>query len=110
MNIFKRKTMNEIEGINIKDLPEILNGRRISNLPSYDSIIFDSILLSDNTKIKCVKNYYVNSLGLGPRKGKSHSTCVAVQKFFRVGCRPYECDRCHKMMITMRNNGQVRPR
>lgn len=110
MNIFQRKARNQIEGINIKDLEDILNYNSVEGQPEIDTIVFDSILLTNETKIKCIKNYYSTSTGEIPKRGKAHSSCMAVQQFYHIGCRPYECVKCHRTMLKMRSNKQVKPR
>lgn len=107
MNIFTRMKTNFIEGIHVNQLEEILNERENSEIPSIDTIIFDTILLDNNTKIKCIKNYYVLKDKSGPKKGKSNNACMAIQKFYQVRCRPYDCIRCHKNMLSQKRNNKV---
>ena len=110
MNIFTRRQANEIEGINEKQLRRILEGEQIDGSPAIDSIVFDTILLTDQTKIKCIKNYYATATGTVPKPGRANNACTAVQKFYRIQCRPYDCRTCHNMMMRMKLNGQIKRR
>lgn len=108
MEIFQRQKFNEIEGINLVRLRQILSRSQNEGIPSIDSIIFDTILLDDNTKIKCIKNYYATINSGAPKKGKANNTCVAIHKFYKVDCRPYDCISCHLQMIMMKEHKDVK--
>lgn len=110
MNILQRKNRNEIENINVRDLEDILYYRSVEGLPEIDSIVFDTILLTNETRIKCIKHYYSDMLGNTPKKGKLNNTCNAIQRFYKVNCLPYDCVRCHRIMLTKRNDKLVKPR
>ena len=108
MELFQRKNRNMIEGININELDEILINNDSDKKPIIDTVILDTILLSNNKKIKCIKNYYSNLNNESPKKARSSNTCSAIQKFYNVSCRPYECVRCHRIMLSMRKNNLVK--
>lgn len=110
MEIFQREKRNEIEGININLLDEILINNNNEDIPAVDSVVLDTILLNNNTKIKCIKNYYSKLDNSIPGKARSSNTCSAIQKFYNISCRPYECISCHRMMLSMRKNKQVKPK
>lgn len=110
MELFQRQKLNEIEGINIRDLTKILNRESVDSLPEVDTVVFDTILLTDGTKIKCVKNYYQKCDGSVPLKGKAHNTCVAIQRFYDAHCAPYSCSECHRILLAKRKNKRVQPR
>ena len=107
MNIFTRLKANRVEGFHANDLEDILNERGNENLPSIDTIVFDTILLDNGQKIKCIKNYYALKDKSVPKKNKANNTCMAVQKFYQVRCRPYDCVSCHKNMLNQKRNKQV---
>lgn len=107
MNIFTRLKTNKIEGFDINKFSDILNEINSENLPSIDTIVFDTILLDNNQKIKCVKNYYALKDKSVPKKNKANNTCVAIHKFYQIACRPYDCISCHKNMLEKRKNKQV---
>ena len=107
MNIFDRIQLSRIEGYSIKDVRRILNDEESDYLPKVDSIVFNSILLTNGKTIRCVSHYYKNS---DSREVKSKSKCPMVQKFFGISCSPYDCVRCHKIMLDKRNNKEVKPR
>lgn len=110
MEIFQRENRNMIEGINIRILDDVLINRYDDTIPSVDTVILDTILLSNNKKIKCIKNYYSRLDDSVPKKARSSNTCSAIQKFYNVNCRPYECVECHRTMLSMRKNKHVKPR
>lgn len=108
MEIFQRQKFNEIEGINFTELRQILSRTQSDDMPAIDSIVFDTILLDDNTRIKCIKNHYSLTNGTELKKGKANNTCVAIQKFYKINCRPYNCTDCHMQMMQKRDNREVK--
>lgn len=108
MNLFKRQNLNKIEGIDIDELDYILCGIQDADAPSVDSIVFDTIVLSDCTIIQCIDNYYTNQLGETPKKKRGSKNCPAIQKLYGVRSMPYECSTCHREMIHLRRVGQVK--
>lgn len=91
----------------MSQLEDILNQRENKDLPSIDTIVFDTILLENGQKIKCIKNYYALKDKSVPKKNKVNNTCMAIQKFYEIRCRPYDCISCHKNMLNKKKNKDV---
>lgn len=108
MNIFEREKLNRIEGFSMRKLNTILCQITEEDLPEVDSVIFDTILLTDDTKIRCIKNYYSTKNGDVPKKSKTNSTCAALQKFYGIRCQPYACINCHRDMLRAKENKLVK--
>lgn len=108
MNLLKRQDMNGIEGINFNTLKAILYGDIIDGYPKVDSIILDKILLTDRKKIKCIKNYYSEIKSNNDKKLKANArTCVILHRKYNISCNPFDCIKCHRQLIDLKNNGKV---
>ena len=107
MNILKRKELSNIEGIKLDVLKNILNGSTNTENVSVDSIIYDKILLDNGIKINCIKNYYAKEDGTEPKNTRKN-TCPILHKFYDIRCNPFDCERCHNIMIAKRENREVK--
>jgi hypothetical protein len=99
--------MNTIEGFNPETLTSILSNDNNEELPTVDSIVFDSILLSNGKKIKCIKNYYDVPGGIEIKKNKTNN-CIVAQRNYDVNAQPFSCTLCHLQLLNKLKNKEVK--
>ena len=109
MELFQRKESFKINGIFIEDLYEILLRR--SNHLSIKKMLFDTLILSNDKRIKCICDYYAKNNNLKtPKRGKNLN-CPIIQIFYGIDkeeCDVYKCSICHRLAIEKLRDGELK--
>lgn len=110
MEIFKRKEMNKIEDIDICNIEAIMKNNIDNKSFRVAEELFNTLILRNNKKIKCICNYYCNVNNKATTfKGKTMNNCPRIQIFLGIkDVECFECKECHLEAIKQLKNKRIK--